>query len=206
VRARNRRKVLDAATTYLTEHRAADFSMRRLAEAAGVSVTTVYNLVGGRDEVVEALALDVLARLDRAIAADGPEDPLEHAWSIVALLTAVVVEDVPPALVAAVLDDERLATAVWGRWHGADALASDFRRLAASRQLDGTLAPPRLAGHALMGLTRYLRLWAHGAIDDRRFTAGAQYSLDVALLAGAGPALRERVGPHARALERRLPR
>ena len=158
MRARNRRKVLDAAATYLTQHRAADFSMRRLADAAGVSVTTVYNLVGGRDEVVEALALDVLARLDRAIAADGPEDPLAHAWSIVALLTTVVVDDVPPALVAAVLDDERLAASVWGRWHGADALATDLRRLAAAGELDGTLAPARLAGHALTGLTRYLRL------------------------------------------------
>jgi AcrR family transcriptional regulator len=203
---RNRRRVLAAATAYLAEHGSADLSMRRLADAAGVSVTTVYNLVGGREELLEALSLDVLARLDRALADGGPDDPLQHAWSIVAALTRVVVEEVPPALVAAVLDDERLATTVWARWHGADALAADFRRLAVAGELDRSLSSSRLAGHALVGLTRYLRWWAHGVVDDRQFEAGGAYSLDVALLAGATPALRERIAPHARHLERRLPR
>jgi AcrR family transcriptional regulator len=180
--------------------------MRRLAEEAGVSVTTVYNLVGGRDEVLGALALDVLDRFDRATVEAGPADPLERAWWIVQQLVDLVAAEVPPALVAAVLDDEDLAASVFARWHGAGALARAFADLAASGSLDGQLSPARLADQALHGLTRALRLWGAGRLDDRRFSAAARYSLDVALAAGAGPELRSRVVDHARPLERSLPR
>jgi AcrR family transcriptional regulator len=180
--------------------------MRRLADAAGVSVTTVYNLVGGRDEVLGALALDVLDRVDRAAETAGPADPLERAWWIVEQLVGVVVADVPPALVAAVLADEDLAASVFARWRGAGALAGAFADLAAAGSLDGRLSPARLADQALHGLTRALRLWGEGRLDDRRFSATARYGLDVALAAGASPELRDRVTGHARRLERSLPR
>jgi AcrR family transcriptional regulator len=39
-------------------------SMRALAERAGVSATTLYNLFGTKDEVVRTLALDILGAID----------------------------------------------------------------------------------------------------------------------------------------------
>ena len=59
-----RRRILDAARSLIAKGGMAALSMRKLATEAGLSVTTLYNLYGVRDEILHALIDDAV---DRAV-------------------------------------------------------------------------------------------------------------------------------------------
>lgn len=78
-KAKRRDAILDAALSTLDHEATVELNVERVAQVAEVSLATVYNLVGGRDEILRqvaervaaTVALDVRARLDDAAA-----DPL----------------------------------------------------------------------------------------------------------------------------------
>lgn len=82
VRARHRaRQVLDAAVRLLRDGSFEVVSMHALAREAGVSVGLIYSYVGGKEDVVVAVVLDLVDRLadetERRMTAAGP-DPVER--------------------------------------------------------------------------------------------------------------------------------
>ena len=58
-----RRRILHAASTHLEQFGLEALSMGSIAEVSGVSVKTLYNLYGSRDQLLLAAASDVLADL-----------------------------------------------------------------------------------------------------------------------------------------------
>ena len=66
--------------------------MRRLAKDAELSVTTLYNLIGGRDEIVSALIDDAMDQMDAVLADQSPmDDPLERCHAVVTVSIRYVI-------------------------------------------------------------------------------------------------------------------
>lgn len=81
-KADRRSRIVDAATAILRAEGVDALSMRALSVEAGVSVPTIYSLVGGRDDVLAA-TLDQLGADFEAAVASGADDGVEHCFTVV---------------------------------------------------------------------------------------------------------------------------
>jgi AcrR family transcriptional regulator len=204
VKQRNRKRVVDAARLLVAEYGVEALSMRALADEAGVSVTTLYNLFGTKEGIVRALAADVLEAFDARLEhIDGP-DGIERARRMLDVLVDLVIDQAPRPLVAAVLGDELLVYELAAGWRSRDALEQAMRAAVDAGQLAGDLAPRALAEDVLQGFVRLQRMWAADVLSDDGFRARVLYGLYIALLADAAPAARPALLAAIRPLERRL--
>ena len=85
-----RRRILDAARSLSAICGMAALSMRKLATEAGLSVTTLYNLYGVRDEILHALIDDAVDRIEPVLDAEAPivDEPLERCRAIITVSVA----------------------------------------------------------------------------------------------------------------------
>jgi AcrR family transcriptional regulator len=67
--AENRERILAAARRLIARRGVAGMTLRDLASEAGVSVPTVYNLIGGTAQLLEALLAETLSRVATRLAA-----------------------------------------------------------------------------------------------------------------------------------------
>ncbi len=178
--------------------------MRQLALEAEVTVATLYNLVGARDDVIRALSLDVLEKFAEALVHLDATDPLDRAHEVINAVIDIVVQEVPRPLVLAALADERLTSELGSVWRTNRALADTMRAMIEVGQLERKLSPDAVAEQVWSAYTRHLRQWAAGLLDDVQFRARALYILDLCLLALATAGARDRLLAHARSLEDRL--
>lgn len=80
-----RQAILNAAESLIEESGNTDFSMKQLAERAGISTFTTYNLIGQKGEVLYTLLerslddIDALAMM-HARKIDPREQPLEYVF------------------------------------------------------------------------------------------------------------------------------
>jgi AcrR family transcriptional regulator len=205
-KVRNRRRVLESARALVTEHGLDALTMRRIALEADVSVTSLYNLIGGRDDVVRAVALYMLEELNDAVVHVEANDPLEQTHNVLSVLIDTITEEVPRPLLLALLDDAQLIRDLGPRWPSGSTLGDAIRSMVTAGMLNDDLAAKAIAKQVWLSYMGYLRQWAGGVFGDQEFRAVALYSLDLGLLAAAKPATRKRLLAHARALEKKLPR
>src|SRR5262245_54016023 len=118
VRARSSRLILAAARAFLESHSLDELSMRRLAEAAGVSVRTIYNVFGDKDGVVTALVLESFEAMDAALAHSEATDPIERIWETIAFSVQANCRYAPRAVVAEVVTDPAKYEDVVQHWSG----------------------------------------------------------------------------------------
>lgn len=97
VRARNmqkrRARILAEAGNLLARGGIEALNLRDLARRAGVTVPTIYNLIGKKEDVFLALAAGVLAEIEARIAPAGGADPLSVATAVVVESTQLFSED-----------------------------------------------------------------------------------------------------------------
>lgn len=115
VQARSRamvERVLAAATQVLASEGYAQMSTNRVADAAGVSVGSLYRYFSDKDEIFETLrvraAEAILARLTAAIAEAVRQPPRAAVRSVVATLVAVLEEH--EAVVRALVNEVPMGT------------------------------------------------------------------------------------------------
>ena len=65
--AARRQRILESARTLLAKDGRDGLSMRKLAKEADLSVTTLYNLVGSREDILRALIEDSAERFDTTV-------------------------------------------------------------------------------------------------------------------------------------------
>ncbi len=83
-RQQKKRQIIEAARQLMKSRQTSGFSMRNLADLAGVSVATPYNLFGSKQEVIAAVMDTDLDDYRRALLSE-PKDPLDiffHAVSV----------------------------------------------------------------------------------------------------------------------------
>lgn len=193
---RRRSRVLEAAREMIREAGVDGLTMGPLAQAAEVSLATIYNLFGDRTGVLDAIVArvtdDLVPRLD-----DVDDDPLERSrtfitTSVVRLTTdsrffrPLVVALAPGAnpFLLGVRDVAARSVTVH-----ASAIAAAIDR----RRLRPDLSPDLLGYQIFVGWVTTQTLWGLGAIDDDDFRRLALYHRAVVLLSVATPTTRARL-------------
>jgi AcrR family transcriptional regulator len=175
--------------------------MRQLALEADMSVTTLYNLIGGRDEIVRALGVYFLEELDEAFVQLRARTPLERARELLIVVIDTVVEELPKSMLLAVLSDAHMYTSLVPSRLPDQALADELGAMVAAGMLTSELSISKIAKEVWRMHMAYLRLWAADSIDEDQLRAAVLYNLDLYLLAMATPASRKDLLAHARSLE-----
>lgn len=183
-KARRRSRIVEAVRELLREGPESGVSVERIAERAEVAPATVYNLIGPRERIWEALAAGFMEELERRLAGLGAGDPHVVVRTTVQLFVADPV--VSRRMVRAweesglVLDRSPL---VQLREAMEEARAQGLLR--ADVDIDALAA---VVGTACVGA---LHQWVAALIDDDRFLSRALFALDVALAAAAADPCRE---------------
>lgn len=208
--AGRRKKILEAARTLLTEGGADGLSMRKLAREAGVSVTTLYNLLGSREDILQALIDDSAPRFQPPAEARDPHaSPLSRVlrrFERVVLLFSENAALARPLIVA------QFGTGFW------DELSSQLESFAELKtevheafvealqegQLTRTINPGLAESLMYIGFQSALDGWAFGRVDDADLLDLSLCGAYMTLLAVAAPSARPELEKELRKVERRL--
>ena len=209
--AARRQLILESARELLQEAGPQGFSMRKLARQAGLSVTTLYNLLGSREQILQALIRDSVQRLEEpAPDARVCRDPLQRATRAMEGILQYVIDngDLLRPLIAA---DFR--TGSWSRLGQQDegehfrsskeAVRAAISEALARGQLRQVVGLEFLEVQLHVGWELALDLWAFGVLDDEAFRLRSLSGFHVTLLAFSEPHARPGIEKELRRLERR---
>ncbi len=203
---RRRQRILAAARELIDRDGPQGWSMRKVARVANLSVPTLYNLFGSKEEIRSALCAGFFDELDRDLAETSLERPLERAL-------ALVTEGVDHVVAQAPLTRPVLLAGEAGGAHErrTTPLAVERKRAAMQAAMDqgylhADLRADLLAAQAYEGFHRAALLWARGELDASGFRTKALYAVCVCLLAAATDAARPELLRTTRGLERKLAR
>jgi AcrR family transcriptional regulator len=193
--------ILQAARDMVATEGLAALTMRSLSAAAGVSVPTIYNLVGSRDDVLAAM----LAAGGAAYAASLPTAPTGPA-SLATALDAFAEQIIANRAVVRELLGHRGATlpgpaTVVGALH--DSLRAGFARARTDGVLRADADPEVTAVRAVALVGGAVVAWA-SAGDDERLRADLDHVRALLLAAYATDAARARLTRELRRADRRL--
>lgn len=206
---RRRQRILDAAEGLIRESAGTDFLMTTLAERAGFSQATPYNLFGSKGNILFALlnrSVDELFRDAELEAGDSaPFDSVLQAAQVASgafsadpgyykplfrFLTGVTYSEHRPQF----LDR---ALVYWKR-----ALSG----VNAAGMLDDTLSRDELARGLVIYFMGALDLWVHGELTEAEFHAQIRFGVAQQLLCIADQTARAGLLYHLREAKRELPR
>ena len=201
-KADRRQRITEAAGELLEAGGLAGLTMRALSEAAGLSVPTIYNLIGGRDHVLVAVMERHGSEFDAQLTAlrSAPVDRcFEIADAVVAAMTAY--PDVSRAIIAEGLapklgDGQRPLM----RRYGA-ALRAAIGEAHESGDLDAEVSPDLLVDHLMAMTAGHFIRWANTDVRDdpnaNQFRAAVAHGMAITLAGAAdhaaAPALRRRL-------------
>ena len=209
--AARRQRILESARTLLKESGPDGLSMRKLAKNAGLSVTTLYNLLGSREDILQALIRDSVQRLDEpAPDTRTARDPLRRAARAMEGLLGYMIDNgdlLRPLIVA------DFSTGHWARLVQQDegkrlsslkaAIHTAVGDALASGQLRTSVGQPFLETQLYVGWELALDQWAFGILDDEVYRLKSLCGFYVGLLAFAAPEVRLRLEKELRRLERK---
>ncbi|WP_328993352.1 TetR/AcrR family transcriptional regulator [Kribbella sp. NBC_01245] len=177
-----RTRILEAARELLRERPDDPLTAERIAERAEVAPATVYNLVGPRDKIWQALAASFLGELEQRLAEAHTRDAIGRAQEVVAQTVDLFIENA--SVSRRILIEWEQSGLVLSRGplsHLRHALADAQRTGLLRTDIDvATLAG--VVASASVGVTHQ---WIAGQIDEQQFAAQALLALDVALAAAA---------------------
>ncbi|WP_371750000.1 TetR/AcrR family transcriptional regulator [Streptomyces sp. NBC_01283] len=183
-KARRRSRIVDAVRELLRESPESAVSVERIAERAGVAPATVYNLIGPRERIWEALAAGFMEELERRLTGSEAGDPHVVVRTTVQLFVG---DPVVSRRMVRAWDESGLVLDRSPLTRLAEAMAEARTRglLRADVDVDALAA---VVGAACVGA---LHQWVAALIDDDRFLTRALFALDVALAAAASDPYRE---------------
>ena len=88
-KSKRRARILDHARALIAEHGFDGLNLRDLAAAASVTVPTIYNLIGNKEQVLIELKSDVMTRVEQAVNRRTDASLLEISEAIVLESTAL---------------------------------------------------------------------------------------------------------------------
>lgn len=197
----------------ITRSGMASLTMRALAKEASLSVTTLYNLFGAREDIVAALIDDAIDHMDEALEREAPlADPIERCRAVVTVSIRYIHENegmFRPMLLA---QQRALGTATGpgaSKREGISGRAARMQSVAIEEAmtvglLTRGLDPLVLGRQIYHGYELALIQWLSGEVDLATFEARALYGLYIALLGVARASLRPSIEAELLRLEHLL--
>lgn len=183
---RRRQRILTATRELIGRDGVDGWSMRKVADAADVSVPTLYNLFGSKDEIRAALVGGFFDELDRSLD-DGapPDNPIERVLAFAAAGVDTVLARAATTRPALLAQEHG-----GGGEHRTTPMAIERQRAAFQAAMDAghlrtDLRADHLAAQAHDGFHRAAILWARDKLDASAFRSRALYAVCVCLLAVA---------------------
>lgn len=206
-----RQRILDAARDLIAKGGVDAMTTRGLAAAAEVTVPTIYNLVGSRNEVIEAIVRDDFEQVWARLEFDRSISPLAMFERIVAVAYDYVVAS-PDTHRALAIAADQLAGSQPSQSQFAQTMLHAENRSAAMAEAacEAALGDNLLRGNICaktLGLQMYttwrgpFRDWAYGAIDAEEMRRRQLRGFYLTLAADAADAFREELVRKAAALE-----
>ena len=196
-KALRKQKILDEARALIASKGFEAFTLSELASRAGVSVPTIHNLFGKKQEVFEALCGEMVVKVNEAVSNPDLNDPMEAAEAFIDNLLALYRNDEAfyrAAFVAGErtgLFEHQLPSGIFNRSLNIarqicqDALDNGY--------LQGDIDTDWLA-EQLFGCQRLARQdWVNGYIDLDRYRTQVLIGMYITYAADATPAFRQRL-------------
>ncbi len=175
--------MLEAAREMVDEAGIGAITMRKLADRASVSVQSVYNLIGDRDQLISLLIDEELSRLGAEFTAVKDENSLRRLRAQYMLFVDSAISHTRRPLTLAVLNDAALTERFFTTWRSNTMMEKAIRQAVRDGYLKDDVSPTALAEHVRGGLLHVLRLWAADLLTDDQLRTKAAFGLDIALLA-----------------------
>lgn len=166
---RRRVAIAEATLTLLRARDAAEVAVSDIAAEAGVSVATVYNLVGRKDQILAGVIDGYVHRVSVELVKQPPATELVQAASVV-ITTAVDAALSDPLPLRAVVREPGTLNLVQTKGMGVDQLIEP-RLCAAGASLGEAREVAQLIVYGFWGT---IVSWALGLISDARFRADAE--------------------------------
>ena len=173
-----RQQILGAAQRCFTRNGFQATSMQDIFAESGLSAGAVYSHFTGKDEIITAIAQDVIDKITSAVEAalTGTEPPTldEAIGGVFATLQEADVAPIAVIIWGEAIRNPALSHRLSGLYHG---LADHFTKLVRNGQASGTIDPSGSAEHTAVVLTAlgpaFLHQLAFGpGIDAAAFTQG----------------------------------
>ena len=197
--ALRRQRILDEARRAIADHGYAGLNLRSLAEAAGVTQPTLYNLIGNKEQIVLALLEEGMAAIEARLQQVTDTDPVGMLEAVAMEPTALFRSEehyYRAALLAAdvVEDQERVWGHKVGTFQRSLALARHaVQELEARGLLVGTMPVERIAEVMLGAFRSACHDWARRLITIDEFERRALTAVFLTAAADAKPELRTRL-------------
>ncbi len=204
--AERRERILEAAREIIAEGGLEALTTRALAERAQVTVPTVYNLVGAKDQVLFAAVEDQTARFLAALGSHSEEPPATRAISVCRACVTELIR--APHYYRAILllmhasDAGAEVRRAVGRTV-VEELEKATRALAATGDLADWITPRSLAERMGVALTATALQWATGDLPDAELERTAALGAALLLLGVTQGAARDAIEALARSQEQR---
>lgn len=88
-----RARIIEEARRLIGAHGFAGLSLRKLAAAAEVTVPTIYNLIGGKDQILTELFADWVGMIEQELTKIDEDHPLDKAEAVVIVATRMIDEN-----------------------------------------------------------------------------------------------------------------
>ncbi len=204
-----RQQILQAARVLLSRGGLGALSMRKLAEEASLSVNTLYNLWGTREEILRALTLDARDQIEASLPRDAlPDDPVDYCRSLVRTTIREMSRqnELFRPMILAWLEGEIAGhpSPVEPMAHSILILSQVIRTARTRGFLESPLKPEQVAWQIHHGAQFAAIQWALGRIDDAHFEARALYGLNLAFLGLVHEERRPEIRAKLKGLERKL--
>lgn len=182
---RTRRDVLDAAGRLIAEGGLDGLTMRKLAEAAGVAVATLYNQFGDRDGVIVAFVSSGLDQLEIDLDARPPVRPIDATRALFDAFDDTFSED--PEVWRPIFAALRSGGGPPGMGEVGDRVVQYIQDDLAKAVADGMfvrdLDVERLARHVFVTRMSRVEMWAQGQIDWDWYRSSSMLGLELSLAA-----------------------
>ena len=204
-----RQLILKAAGLLLSSGGLKALSMRKLAEESSLSVNTLYNLWGNREDILRALTVEAQKQLKASLPKDiSQDDPFEFCRAAMQVQIRQICRqhELFRPMMLAWLEGE-----IGGITSPIEPMANSIKNLTSilNAARDSGLFETKLSLTALAGQIHHSAQfasiqWALGRINDDEFEARALYGLHLAFLSLVGEARREEIHSKIKRLERKL--
>lgn len=203
--AKRRASILHHARKLIAQEGFESLKLRDLANRVGVTVPTIYNLIGGKPEILSLIIDDLVEQLlvaQQGIATKDPEDIFEAQIDELAMLFETDEEYYRAAFIAgdrSGLFEQKSASGIFARsvQYPIDAC----KKARKEKLLQGNISAKQL-GIQIYGCYRLARQdWTNGYFDLQTFRRQALIGVFLCLAADASPSFRKKLHQQIRTLK-----